>query len=188
MAEDTPLQPASPYGLSKLAQEQLALRSAAEDGLDVVVARPFNHVGPGQNAEFALASFAHQIARIEAGLAPPVIRVGNLETRRDTTDVRDVVDAYLLLAARGRRGEVYNVCSGQAPVMRDLLDRLCALAAVPVRVEIDPDRLRPNDVPCLVGDASRLAEQTGWSPRVPLERTLQDILNSARAAVRAGGS
>jgi GDP-4-dehydro-6-deoxy-D-mannose reductase len=182
LAEDAPLTPPSPYGLSKLAQEQLALRAAIDDGLDVVVARPFNHVGPGQGADFALSSFARQIARIEAGLAPPSIRVGNLDARRDMTDVRDVVDAYLLVVARGRCGEAYNVCSGRAPTMRELLGRLCSLSRVPVQVETDPDRLRPNDVPTLVGDPSRIAAELGWEPRIPLDRTLADILESARKA------
>jgi GDP-4-dehydro-6-deoxy-D-mannose reductase len=115
--EHAPLVPSSPYGLTKLAQEQLALRSVIEDGLAVVVARPFNHAGPGQAADFALPSFARQIARIEAGLERPIIRAGNLDARRDMTDVRDVVDAYLLLAACGLPGEAYNVCSGRAPAI-----------------------------------------------------------------------
>jgi len=126
--EDATLRPPSPYGLSKLAQEQLALRAAHEDGLDVVVARPFNHIGPGQAPEFAISSFARQIARIEAGLQPPTLRVGNLEARRDTSDVRDVVEAYRALMERGERGGIYNVCSGRAPRMRDLLDGLLELS------------------------------------------------------------
>jgi len=177
--EHAPLVPSSPYGLTKLAQEQLALRSVIEDGLAVVVARPFNHAGPGQAADFALPSFARQIARIEAGLERPIIRAGNLDARRDMTDVRDVVDAYLLLAACGLPGEAYNVCSGRAPAMRELLDRLCRLSTVAVQVETDPERLRPNDVPMLIGNPGRITE-LGWSPRFPLEQTLADILEAAR--------
>ena len=187
LSEDAALQPSTPYGLSKLAQEQVALAMARDDGLDVTVARPFNHVGPGQSAEYALPSFARQIARIEAGLAPPTIRVGNLEAHRDITDVRDVVDAYLRLVADGRSGLAYNVCSGRAISMHELLDRLCALSSVSLQVEPDADRLRPNDVPVLLGDPSLTESTVGWAPRIPLDQTLSDILESARAAVRAAG-
>jgi GDP-4-dehydro-6-deoxy-D-mannose reductase len=188
LGEAAPLLPPSPYGLTKLGQEQLALRAALDDGLDVVIARPFNHVGPGQGADYALSSFARQIARIEMGLAPPTLRVGNLEARRDTTDVRDVVDAYLLLATRGRSGEAYNVCSGLAPLMRDLLEQLCSLSTTAVQIEIDPERFRPNDVPVLIGDPSKIVAELGWTPRIALEQTLTDILEDARTAVAAEGS
>jgi GDP-4-dehydro-6-deoxy-D-mannose reductase len=184
--EDAPLVPSSPYGLTKLAQDQLALQ-AASDGLDVVVARPFNHIGPRQTPGFAVASFARQVARIEAGLESPVMRVGNLETRRDMTDVRDVADAYVRIMESGLAGRPYNVCSGRARRMRDLLERLCELASVDITIETDPARLRPNDVPVIEGDATRLRAELEWRPHIDLDQTLRDTLDWWRAEVRAGG-
>jgi GDP-4-dehydro-6-deoxy-D-mannose reductase len=187
IAEQAALAPASPYGVSKLAQDQIAIAAAA-DGLDVVVARPFNHIGPRQEARFAVASFARQIARIEAGLEEPALRVGNLDTRRDVTDVRDVVDAYHRLMERGVAGRVYNVCSGRAWRIGDLLEELCHLASTRIVVETDPTRLRPADVPVIQGDATRLRTELGWSPRIPVEQTLRDTLDWWREEVRAGRS
>ncbi len=184
--EDSPVGPVSPYGFSKLAQDQLALNAALQDGLDVVVARPFNHVGPGQDPSFFLSSFAKQIALIEAGLAPPEIQVGNLDAERDLTDVRDVVDAYVRLLAAGEAGRAYNVCSGQTHRVGDLLDRLLALAHVPVRRVVDPARLRPNDVPRLVGNNERLRKELGWRPQRGMEVTLADTLDHWRAEVAEG--
>ncbi|MEO8483054.1 MAG: GDP-mannose 4,6-dehydratase [Acidobacteriota bacterium] len=184
--EDAPLVPSSPYGLTKLAQDQLALQ-AASDGLDVVVARPFNHIGPRQTAGFAVANFARQVARIEAGLEPAVMRVGNLETRRDMTDVRDVADAYVRIMEAGLSGRPYNVCSGRAHRMRDLLERLRELAAVDITIETDPARLRPNDVPVVEGDATRLRSELGWVPHIDIDRTLRETLDWWRAEVQAGG-
>lgn len=184
--EDSPLQPPSPYGLSKLGQEQLAFRASLEDGLDVVVARPFNHIGPGQSAEFAVSSFARQIARIEAGLARPALRVGNLGARRDTTDVRDVTAAYVRLVAQGEGGRSYNICTGEAPSMEEMLDVLCAEAAVPLTRELAEERLRPHDVPLILGSGARITTETGWSPVIPLRRSLLDVLDFWRAEVRAG--
>jgi GDP-4-dehydro-6-deoxy-D-mannose reductase len=184
--EDAPLVPPSPYGLSKLAQDQLALRAVREDGLDVVVARPFNHIGPGQSPAFAVASFARQIARIEAGLDAPEMRVGNLDARRDVTDVRDVVDAYHRLMTSGAAGKAYNICSGRAWRIGDLLEELLHLARMPVQVAVDEARLRPNDVPVVQGDATRIRSELGWSPRIPVEQTLLDTLEWWRAEVRAG--
>lgn len=183
LSEAAALKPQSPYGFTKLAQERVALAAAAE-GLDVVVARPFNHIGPGQDAGFALPSFARQIALAEAGAGPAVLRVGNLETHRDITDVRDVVDAYVALAERGRTAEIYNVCSGRARRIRDLLDALLEQSSMAITVEIDPERFRPVDVPVIEGDASKLRADLGWTPRVPIERTLADILDDWRARVR----
>jgi GDP-4-dehydro-6-deoxy-D-mannose reductase len=184
--EHAPVGPASPYGFSKLAQDQLALRAAREDGLDVVVARPFNHVGPGQDPSFFLSSFAKQIAMIEAGLSPPEIHVGNLDAERDLTDVRDVVDAYVRLLTGGAPGRAYNICSGQTHRVGELLDRLLALARVPITRVIDPARLRPNDVPRLVGDSARLRTELGWRPGRSMDVTLADTLEHWRAAVAEG--
>ncbi len=186
ISEETALLPSTPYGLSKLAQDQLAQRACYEDGLDVVLARPFNHAGPGQSPAFAIPSFARQIARIEAGLAPPEIRVGNLDTRRDLTDVRDVVHAYVSLMESAPRGRPYNICSGRAWKIGDLLDELRQLAQTPVRVEVDESRLRPNDVPVVQGDATRIRAEIGWAPKIRVEQTLRDTLEYWRAEVAAG--
>ncbi len=186
ISEETALLPATPYGLSKLAQDQLAQRACQEDGLDVVLARPFNHAGPGQNPAFAIPSFARQIARIEAGLAPPEIHVGNLDTRRDLTDVRDVVQAYVNLMDAAPRGRPYNICSGRAWKIGDLLDELLQLAQTSVRVSVDESRLRPNDVPVVQGDATRIRSEIGWAPKILVEQMLLDTLEYWRAEVSAG--
>jgi GDP-4-dehydro-6-deoxy-D-mannose reductase len=186
ISEETTLLPATPYGLSKLAQDQLAQRACQEDGLDVVLARPFNHAGPGQAPVFAIPSFARQIARIEAGLAPPEIKVGNLDTRRDLTDVRDVVQAYLNLMETAPRGRPYNICSGRAWKIGDLLDELLQFAQTEVRIEVDESRLRPNDVPVVQGDATRIRAEIGWGPKIRVEQTLRDTLDYWRAAVAGG--
>ena len=179
--EDAPIAPADPYGISKLAQEM----TAAASGLPVVVARPFNHAGPRQSAKFSTSAFAQQIARIEAGGAEPVLRVGNLDSRRDITDVRDTVRAYQLLADKATPGRVYNVCSGVGYRMRDLLDTLLSLARVHVRVETDPERLRPSDNPIVIGSHARLTAETGWRPEIPIERTLADLLDYWRGVTAA---
>jgi GDP-4-dehydro-6-deoxy-D-mannose reductase len=176
LTEEAPVAPGSPYALSKLVQEELSLRAAEEDGLEIVVARSFNHIGPRQSDAFMAAAFARQVANIERGGCEPVLRVGNLDARRDVTDVRDVVRAYTLIATAGTSGAIYNVASGRARPVRWLLDELIARARVPVRVEIDPDRLRPSDVPVLVGDASKLRAATGWVPEITIEQTLDDLL------------
>jgi GDP-4-dehydro-6-deoxy-D-mannose reductase len=174
--ERHPLAPASPYALSKLAQEQLALRAASEDGLEVIVTRSFNHTGPRQTTSFVAPSMARQIAQIERGGIEPVIRVGNLDARRDLLDVRDVVRAYAALLEGGTPGTIYNVSSGVARPIRDVLAALIARARVPIRIETDPARLRPHDIPVLVGDASRLRAATGWEPVIPFDRTIDDLL------------
>jgi GDP-4-dehydro-6-deoxy-D-mannose reductase len=183
LREDAPLGPASPYALSKLAQERLALRAFAEDGQPTIVVRAFNHVGPGQTPTFFAPSFARQIAEIEAGLREPVLRVGNLGTRRDLTDVRDVVRAYQALMARGAAGSVYNVCSGTAHAIGDVLHMLLARCDRKVDVVVDSALLRPNDNPLVLGSYSRLHDATGWRPLVPIEQTLADLLADWRRRV-----
>ncbi|HEX2204210.1 MAG TPA: GDP-mannose 4,6-dehydratase [Longimicrobium sp.] len=178
IAEDRPLRPANPYAASKAAAEMAVLEAAASGRVDAVVARSFTHTGPGQTARFALASFARQLARIRAGAEAPVLRVGNLEARRDYLDVRDVVRAYLLLAERGETGGVYNVCSGEAHSLRELLETLVGLSGADVRVETDPDLVRPLDIPLLLGDPAAL-RALGWTPEIPLRQTLADLLESA---------
>ena len=180
--EGNALATASPYAISKLAQETLVLRAPLEDGLDVVVARAFNHTGPRQTPGFAAPSFARQIALIERGALAPTIRVGNLDAARDFTDVRDVVRAYTLLMTGGGSGEVYNVASGVARTVRSVLDLLVARAHINVQVEVDPSRLRPSDTPVLTGNASKLRAVTGWAPAIAFEQMLRDLLDYWRKA------
>jgi GDP-4-dehydro-6-deoxy-D-mannose reductase len=177
LTEDDPTGPANPYALGKLAQEMLGKRSIVEDGQQVFLTRSFNHIGPRQNPGFAASAFARQIALIEKGANPPVIEVGNLEAVRDLTDVRDTVRAYRDIVQRGRPGVVYNVCSGSAYKIQEVLDRLVSLSSVPVQVRVDPTRYRPNDTPTLVGNPGRLKKDTGWTPSIPLTRTLSDLLD-----------
>jgi GDP-4-dehydro-6-deoxy-D-mannose reductase len=158
----------------------LALRSEVDR---VIVTRSFNHAGAGQSDAYVASSFAKQIAGIEAGLALPVLRVGNLDSRRDITDVRDVVRAYRLLALHGASRRPYNVCSGHAVRIGDLLEMLLGMSRVAIAVESDPARMRPSDNPVLAGDPSRIAEETGWRPEIPIERSLSDLLDYWRARV-----
>ena len=185
--EDAPIGPATPYGVTKLAQEMLAVRAHADRGLQVFVARPFNHIGPRQDASFVTAAFARQIAQIEAGLAEPVIRVGNLDAERDLTDVRDTVRAYLAIVEKGTPGRVYNVCSGRARRVGDVLDTLVSLARVRVTIAVDPERLRPSDVPRLAGDPARISRELGWQAEIPFERALADLLDHWRQIVARDG-
>jgi GDP-4-dehydro-6-deoxy-D-mannose reductase len=182
---DAPLRPASPYAVSKVAQGALARLYGPAGGMRVVLTRTFHHTGPGRGEAFAESSFARQIAEIETGRRPPVIEVGNLEAVRDFTDVRDVVRAYWMLLERGEAGEAYNVCSGRGRRIRDLLDVLLAASSARVEIRVDSERLRSSDVPVQVGDPSRLRAATGWEPRIPLERTLSDLLDDWRARTGA---
>jgi GDP-4-dehydro-6-deoxy-D-mannose reductase len=176
MTEDTPVCPESPYGVSKLAQEMRGARAHRVDGSHVLLPRAFNHTGPGQAPTFVTSGFAQQVAAIEAGERLPVIEVGNLESRRDLTDVRDTVRAYQLIMERGIPGRVYNVCSGRAHRVGDLLQALVDRARVKVDIKVDPGRVRPMDNPLVLGDPARLRDETGWEPRIPIEQTLEDLL------------
>jgi GDP-4-dehydro-6-deoxy-D-mannose reductase len=178
--EDAPLGPSSPYGVSKLAQEMVATR---ETSFPVVLARPFNHAGPRQAPAYVTSSFAKQIAEIEAGLVAPRLSVGNLDARRDLTDVRDTVRAYRLLAEKGRASRPYNVCSGRARRIGDLLELLLSRAKRAIEVAVDPARLRPSDQPVILGDASRARAEIGWQPAIPLEDTLSDLLDDWRRRI-----
>ncbi len=181
--EDAPFRPVSPYALSKAAADAIAERAARVHGLDVVRLRPFGHTGPGQASRFVVSSLAQQIASIEAGRAEPVLRVGNLDVTRDLLDVREVVDAYLALLDRGRPGAAYNVCRGEGVRLADLVRGLADRARVPIRVEVDPARARPADVPYLVGDPTTTEREVGWRATLPLERTLEDVLDEWRMKV-----
>jgi GDP-4-dehydro-6-deoxy-D-mannose reductase len=172
--EEDPVAPADPYGVSKLAQEMLACSCRHAP---VFVVRPFNHAGPRQAPTYSTSSFARQIAEIEKGQREPVLHVGNLESRRDVTDVRDTVRAYQCVLEHGQTRRPYNVCSGLAYRVRDLLDILIAQSAVPIEVRIDPSRLRPSDNPVIAGDRSRITAETGWAPEIAIERTLADLLD-----------
>jgi GDP-4-dehydro-6-deoxy-D-mannose reductase len=183
LTEDHPLVPPNPYGLSKLAQELLAARSS-DERLTVTIGRPFNHLGPRQSPNFAAAGFARQIAEIEIGRREPEVVVGNLDARRDTLDVRDAVRAYRTILRTGRAGRPYNISSGTNRTVRDVLDELIARARVPVSVRVDPARFQQNDLPLLLGDSSRLRDELGWTPLIPLSQTLDDLLDFWRTTLR----
>jgi GDP-4-dehydro-6-deoxy-D-mannose reductase len=179
--EAQPLRPSSPYAASKVAQEVAAFQSFRSYGLEVVVVRSFNLVGPGQSTSFALASFAEQLTRIANGDGEPVLRVGNLDARRDLTDVRDAVEAYIAVAERGLPGEAYNLCSGHVVTIREALDALIEASGHAVRVAVDPDRFRPTDIPCLAGSADKIRTATGWEPRRSLAESMRALLASLGA-------
>jgi GDP-4-dehydro-6-deoxy-D-mannose reductase len=185
LREDAPLRPLSPYATSKVAQGYLALQYALSAGIPVIRTRTFHHTGPGRGETFVEASFARQLAQIEQGHQPPVIDVGNLDAIRDFCDVRDVVRAYWALLERGHPGDVYNVCQGRGTRIREILDVLIAGCRQSVEVRLDPSRLRPADVPAVVGDSTRLRRVTGWEPRIPLAQTLSDLLEEMRMRVAA---
>jgi len=175
--EDQPLRPLSPYAVSKVAQDALAYQYFMSFGLKTIRTRGFNHTGPRRPSVFVCSDFARQVVEIEKGLRPPVIRVGNLEARRDFTDVRDTVQGYWLALSKGEPGQVYNVATGTSWAISEVLDKLVELAGVEIRIEEDPARLRPSDVPRLEGDATRLRKATGWRPTIPFEKTLADLLD-----------
>ena len=178
ITEANPLRPLSPYAVSKVAQDLMGYQYFKSYGMHIVRTRAFNHEGPRRGDVFVTSNFARQIAEIERGLRPPVIAVGDLKSRRDYTDVRDIVRGYWLLLERGEPGEVYNLCSGRAWVIQDILDFLLAEARVQgISIQEDPARLRPSDVPVLRGDATKALTAVGWRPEIPFEQTLRDILD-----------
>ena len=179
--EETPLRPASPYAASKAAADLLSYQQTRSPGLDVVRVRPFNQIGPGQAADYAVANFARQVVAVERGQANAVEVRGDLTARRDLTDVRDMVKAYVRLLEVGRPGEAYNAGSGRTYVMQDILDRLIALSGVPVRVEERMDTSRQADTAVSRADTRKLREATGWGPAYALDRTLADVLADWRA-------
>ncbi len=184
ISEDQPFQPRNPYAVSKLTQDMLGLQYHLSYGMKIVRVRPFNHIGPGQNDRFVVSSLARQIAEIELGLADPVLLVGNLDSVRDFLDVRDVVQAYLAVAKIEFSGNVFNVASGRGVRISAVLDNLLGLSSADVDVREDPSRLRPSDIPMLVGDSTRLREATGWTLSLPLERSLRDTLDDWRARLK----
>ena len=183
MKESNPLRPLSPYAVSKVAQELLSWQYHKSYGLRAVVTRGFNHTGPRRGEMFVTSTFAKQIAQIEKGLKPPVIEVGDLESKRDWTDVRDTVRGYWLALESGEPGEVYNVGSGVCRTCEEMLNVLLTHTDRKIDVRVDPSRLRPSDVKILWSDSSKFQRQTGWQPRIPFEKTMQDLLDYWRCRV-----
>ncbi len=183
LKEERPARPREPYGISKLAGELLCESYVRAFGLEVAISRAFNHTGPGQSPVFVVPDFAKQIAEIEAGFRDPEIRVGNIRVRRDFLDVRDVVRAYVLLAEKGKPGEVYNVASGVSYSLEFILSELLALSKVEIEVRVDRDKFRPVDVPVLQGDATKIRNELGWQPQIPIQQTLRDVLDYWRERI-----
>lgn len=181
--EEQPLRPHSPYAVSKITQDYLGYQYHAAHALPVIRVRPFNHIGPRQGPAFVVSDFARQLARIGAGLVPPVVEVGNLDAERDWTDVRDIVRAYRLALEKGEPGEVYNLGSGRATSVRRLLEMLVELSGLQVEIRQAPSRLRLLEVPRLVADPTRFRELTGWRAEIPLEQTLRETLQWWRERV-----
>jgi GDP-4-dehydro-6-deoxy-D-mannose reductase len=176
ITEDNPLRPLSPYGVSKVGQDLLGYQYYMSYHMPIIRTRGFNHTGPRRGPVFVVSDFAKQIADIEKGLREPVIEHGNLDASRDFTDVRDIVRAYYLSLEKGKAGEVYNICSEKAWVIKDMLDVLIGMSSTKIELREDPKRLRPSDVPRLLGDCSRFRKDTGWKPEIPFETTLKDVL------------
>ncbi|MFH1073041.1 MAG: GDP-mannose 4,6-dehydratase [Nanoarchaeota archaeon] len=183
--ETNPLRPMSPYGVSKVAQDLISRQYYHAYGIKSIVTRAFNHTGPRRGEVFVTSTFAQQIAKIENGKQEPVIRHGNLDAKRDFTDVRDMVKAYLLAAEKGIPGEVYNLCSGDTGTysIREMLDILLKFSTAKIKLEEDPARMRPSDVNILHGDSSKFRKLTGWKPEIPFEQTMKDLLDYWRERV-----
>lgn len=183
IAETDRVCPNSPYGTSKLAQEMVARRAWEDDGVPGLIARAFNHVGPRQSPSFVAPSIARQVALIEAGRSDPVLATGNLDPQRDLMDVRDTVRAYRAMMQSARPAVPYNVCSGRPLAIRTLVETFLARAKVPIRIVQDPERFRQNDTPLLLGDHSRITAATGWTPQIPIEQTVDDLLTYWRQVI-----
>lgn len=182
--ETSPLRPTSPYAASKLAAEQIARQAWLGHGLETIRVRAFNHIGPGQRPDFVASAIASAIAKNEQ-TGETEIPIGDLSPKRDFTDVRDVVRAYRFLMERADPGEVYCVCSGEAIAVQELADTLVAMASHPMTLRTDPERLRPIDIPVLLGSNRRLHEATGWQPTTAMEQTLADLLEESRLRVQS---
>lgn len=181
--ETAPLGPVSPYAVSKIAQDYLGLQYYLAHKMEIIRVRPFNHIGPGQEAKFALPSWCKQIAEIEKNKMEPIMKVGNLEAKRDFTDVRDIVKAHILALEKGQAGDVYNLGTGKSYAMKEVLDMLLSLSTVKISIEQDPALMRPADVPDLVCDSEKFRNLTGWKPEISLQETLKDILDYWRSIV-----
>lgn len=182
LTEDSPVGPENPYAASKAMAELVAMQYRKFTIGGIITARAFNHTGPGQPASFVLPSIAKQFAEIQSGKRPPILTLGNVNVKRDFTDVRDVVRAYGSLLEKGKPGETYNVCSGTAVTLADVLDRFQALAGIKVTIESDPDKVRSNEVSEVCGDAAKIRDATGWSPEISLKKTMLDLLEQWRTS------
>lgn len=180
VAESRWPEPRNPYAVSKLSAETLCLQWHRSEQMDVIVARPFNHIGPGQSERFVVPTLARQVARVAAGLQKPTLTVGDIDVTRDFSDVRDVVRAYAAMLGRGQAGRIYNVCSGREVTIRSILQTLCTLARVDPAIVQDSARLRPSEQRRMVADCQRLRADTGWEPAISLETSLQQILDQFR--------
>jgi GDP-4-dehydro-6-deoxy-D-mannose reductase len=181
ITEENPLRPLSPYAVSKVGQDMLGYQYFMSYRMPIIRTRGFNHEGPRRPPVFVVSDFAMQVAAIERGTRPPVLRVGNLDAQRDFTDVRDMVRAYWLALEKGRPGDVYNICSGESHSIRQVVDLLLGMTRVQIKVETDKRRLRPSDVPVLRGDCTKFQRETGWRAEIPFARTVEDLLDYWRA-------
>lgn len=181
VSEDLPLRPLNPYSASKTAAEALCFQWARSSPFEIVMVRPFNHIGPGQSPRFAVADFARQIALVRKGAADAVLQVGDIDTTRDFTDVRDIVSAYSRLLEAGRNGEIYNVCSGVERSLRQVIDALCQAAGVQVEIRVVAERLRATEQRRMCGSFAKLRAHTGWQPAVSFSQTIEDILDAWEA-------
>lgn len=177
ITEECPARPLNPYAVSKVAAEALCYQWSRSAQFKIVMARPFNHIGPRQSTQFAVSDFARQIVACRKGRAPPLLRVGDIDTTRDFTDVRDIVRAYAALLRTGRNGEAYNVCSGVERSLRDIIGALCEVCGIEVQIEVDAERLRPAEQRRMRGSFDKLRRDTGWAPAIPFKRTLHDIVD-----------
>ena len=181
--ETNPLRPLSPYAVSKVGQDLLGYQYFKSYGLKIIRTRGFNHTGPRRGEVFVCSDFAKQVARIEKGKQKPIIKVGNLKAKRDFTDVRDMVRAYWLVLEKGKIGEVYNICSNKAYSIKEVLDILLSLSKKKIKIEEDPQRMRPSDVPILLGDNTKFKKETGWQPEINFEKSIKDLLDYWRQRV-----
>jgi len=181
--ETNPLRPLSPYAVSKVGQDLLGYQYFKSYGLKIIRTRGFNHTGPRRGEVFVCSDFAKQVARIEKGKQKPIIKVGNLKAKRDFTDVRDMVRAYWLVLEKGKIGEVYNICSNKAYSIKEVLDILLSLSKKRIKIEEDPQRMRPSDVPILLGDNTKFKKETGWQPEINFEKSIKDLLDYWRQRV-----
>jgi len=184
IVEAQPLRPLSPYSVSKAAADLAGFQSFWSQSLDVVRARPFNHTGPGQPPEFVCSEFARALVAAETGAGPATLRVGNLDVERDFSDVRDIVRGYVALFEKGTGGEAYNLGSGSATPLRTILEELRSLTRIPVAVETDPRKLRAREIPRLVGSIDKIGRATAWRPKIPLRRTLTDLMDDWRSRLQ----
>jgi len=180
LSEDDGTEPVNPYAYTKISGELLARFYSRIEGVDIICARPFPHTGPGQSADFVCPDWALQIAQIEKGDREPIITVGNTQVQRDFLDVRDVVRAYVRLMEKGKKGEVYNICSGRAIALKEVLAMLLSFTSREIDIRVDPQKLRKTDIPLLVGDNQKIQSTTSWTPQISLKQTLLDLLEYSR--------